>query len=87
MGEAIAWRERIEARPDVLVGKPVIRGTRVSVEVILDTLSVTDSISEVMASFPRITEDDVRAALLYAMAALRCGDSKVVVQSSCDAAC
>jgi uncharacterized protein (DUF433 family) len=50
----------------VLAGKPCIDGTRVSVEAVLDTLSVTGSIAATAAAFPRVSEADVRAALAYA---------------------
>jgi uncharacterized protein (DUF433 family) len=66
MSYAKLWEGRIDSRPEVLAGKPCIRGTRVSVEVILDTLSATGTIADTVAAFPRITEEDVRAAILYA---------------------
>ncbi len=69
-----AWVKRIESRPDVLAGKPCIRGTRVSVEAILDTLGVTGAVRATAEQYPRITEDDVRAALTYAADALRDDD-------------
>jgi uncharacterized protein (DUF433 family) len=70
MSYAKVWEGRIESRPDVLADKPCIRGTRISVEVLLDTISATGSVAGTAASFPRISEDDVRAALLYAADAL-----------------
>ena len=66
MADTPAWKEHIDSRPDVLAGKPCIRGTRVSVEAILDTLSDTGTVSATAAEFPRVSEDDVRAALAYA---------------------
>lgn len=66
MSYAMLWQGRIDSRPDVLAGKPVIRGTQVSVEVILDTLGSTGTIAETAAAYPHITEEDVRAALYYA---------------------
>lgn len=57
---------RIVVNPAVLVGKPVIKGTRVPVEVILKKLSQKIDIEEILRDFPRLTEDDVRAAILYA---------------------
>jgi uncharacterized protein (DUF433 family) len=79
MRTAPAWHGRITSRPDVLTGKPCVDGTRVSVEAILDTLSVTNSIAETAAAFPRITEADVRAALAYAADALRNDDLEFLV--------
>jgi uncharacterized protein (DUF433 family) len=58
--------ERIEINPDVLLGKPVIRGTRIPVELILRKLGEGASIADLVDAHPRLTEDDVRAALTYA---------------------
>lgn len=62
---------RITSSPDVMMGKPVVRGTRVTVEHILDELSGGMSIEELMASHPRLTEDDLRAALAFAAESVR----------------
>jgi uncharacterized protein (DUF433 family) len=67
MHDVPVWRGHIESRPDVMVGKPCIRGTRVTVEAIIETLSVTGTVSATAAEFPRITEEDVPAALAYAV--------------------
>ena len=58
--------ERITIDPDVMFGKPVIRGTRVPVEHILRKLAAGDSMHEVLAAFPHLVEADVRAALAFA---------------------
>jgi uncharacterized protein (DUF433 family) len=55
---------RITADPAVLVGKPVIAGTRLSVELILNLLAHGHAISEILADYPGVTEEDVRACLL-----------------------
>lgn len=60
-----AWRERIEINPRVLGGKPVIKGTRVPVEVILNGLAAGESTSVICSEYG-VTEEDVRAALAYA---------------------
>lgn len=57
---------RIVVNPAVLVGKPVIKGTRVPVEAILKKLSQKIDVEEILRDFPRLTEDDVKAAILYA---------------------
>jgi uncharacterized protein (DUF433 family) len=80
MEAAPVWHERITSRPDVLTGKPCIDGTRVSVEAVLDTLSVIGSIAETAAAFPRVREADVRAALAYAADALRNDDLEFLVR-------
>jgi len=58
--------ERIELDPEVMLGKPVIRGTRITVEIILEKIGAGCPIEEVLADYPRLTRDDVLAALAYA---------------------
>lgn len=64
------FRERIECKPDVLLGKPVIKGTRISVELILKKLSQEASVSDLLVAYPHLTQQDIFAALSYASAAL-----------------
>ncbi|OHD56175.1 MAG: antitoxin [Spirochaetes bacterium GWF1_51_8] len=59
------YRERIETKPDVLLGKPVIKGTRISVELILTRLSEGMEIPELLEAYPGISKEDVFAALAY----------------------
>lgn len=58
--------DRISVDPNVMFGKPVIRGTRVPVEHILRKLAAGEPAPEVWAAFPHLTEDDIRAALAFA---------------------
>ena len=58
--------DRIETNPDVMLGKPVIRGTRIPVELILRKLSEGADEAELLDAYPRLTPDDIRAALAYA---------------------
>ena len=58
--------ERIEATPDVMLGKPVIRGTRVPVELILRRISEGATEEDLLASYPHLTRDDIRAAVAFA---------------------
>lgn len=60
------WPERIAIDPEVLVGKPVIKGTRLSVEFIIGLLSQGWTESEVLRNYPGITADDIKACLAYA---------------------
>lgn len=60
------WRERIVCDPDILVGKPTVKGTRISVELILGWLGSDWSIEQVLAEYPRLTREDVLAALSFA---------------------
>lgn len=62
--------DRIEISPKVMVGKPVIRGTRVPVELILKMLSQGMSVKEILEEYPHLTKEDVQACLAYATQAL-----------------
>ncbi|TMJ52955.1 MAG: DUF433 domain-containing protein [Alphaproteobacteria bacterium] len=57
---------RISLAPDVLAGKPVIRGTRLSVEFVIGLLAEGWSEADILANYPNITHDDVLACLAYA---------------------
>ena len=58
--------DRIEVNPRIMLGKPVIRGTRVTVELILRKLSEGATEAELLDAYPRLTRDDIRAAIGYA---------------------
>jgi uncharacterized protein (DUF433 family) len=60
------WSERIVVDPEVLAGKPVIRGTRLAVEFILELLAVGQLESDLLANYPGLTRDDILACLSYA---------------------
>lgn len=62
----MARHERITRNAAVMVGKPCIRGTRITVELILRELGAGDSIADIIDAHPHLTEEDVRAALAYA---------------------
>ena len=62
----MCWRDRIELNPAVLVGKPVVKGTRLSVEFIIQLLADDWSVDEVVSQYPGLTRDDVLACLHYA---------------------
>ncbi len=59
------WRERIVADPEILLGKPTIKGTRISVELLLDRLADGWSVEDILEAYPHITREDVRAALAF----------------------
>lgn len=52
--------DRIEIRPDVMLGKPVIRGTRITVELILRKLGEGATIEDVLDGYPRLQPEDLR---------------------------
>jgi uncharacterized protein (DUF433 family) len=62
--------ERIEVNPEVMLGKPVIKGTRVPVEVIVRKLSEGATEAELLDAYPRLIKIDIQAALAYAASAL-----------------
>jgi uncharacterized protein (DUF433 family) len=63
-----AYADRIESDPGILVGKPVVRGTRISVERVLELLADYPSREAIFTGFPELTPDDLRACLEYARA-------------------
>ena len=67
----MSWQERIVVDPAILVGKPVIRGTRLSVELIVDLLAQGWSEADLLRSYPKLTVEDVHACLKYASAVMR----------------
>ena len=54
---------RIVVNPEILVGKPIIQGTRISVEFIIDLLAEGWSHQQVLENYPQITDDDIQASL------------------------
>jgi uncharacterized protein (DUF433 family) len=65
------WRSRITIDPKVLAGKPVVRGTRISVEFILDLLANGWTIEEILGNYPQLEGEDVIAALKYVAEVLK----------------
>lgn len=62
----VELRDRITADPEILVGKPVIAGTRISVEFIVDLLASGWSHERILSNYPRLTDLDILACLQYA---------------------
>jgi uncharacterized protein (DUF433 family) len=62
--------ERIQIDPAVMMGKPVIRGTRITVELILRKLAEGESESELLEDYPHLTREDLRAAVAYGAASV-----------------
>jgi len=60
------WRSRIVADPNVLVGKAVIKGTRISVELVMDLLAKGYSPEQVIEQYDHVTREDIQACLAYA---------------------
>ena len=62
------YQDRIVVDGKILVGKPVVRGTRISVEVVLEHLSTDLDLQTLYEAYPRLTPEDVKACLEYAQA-------------------
>ena len=60
------WQNRIVVDPAILVGKPVVRGTRLAVEFIIDLLAQGLTEAEVLRNYPGLTREDIHACLAYA---------------------
>ena len=74
-----SFTKRIVIDPDILNGKPSIRGTRISVQTVLEFLSSGDSIEEILENYPSLTREDVYACLGFASSLL---DHNFVIQPS-----
>jgi uncharacterized protein (DUF433 family) len=65
------WQERITVDPAVLVGKPIIKGTRIAVELVIDLLARGYTQQQVIQQYPHVTGEDIQACLAYANEVLR----------------
>jgi len=61
----------IISNPKIMMGKPVVAGTRLTVERILEKLAAGETIQQIISAYPRLTESDVRAALAFASEAIK----------------
>ena len=66
----IQWQDYIEERKDIMLGKPVFRGTRLTVEHILKELATGMPPNELLANYPTLKPEHIRAAMLYAAAVI-----------------
>ena len=60
------WTHRIEFNPDVMLGKPVVKGTRIPVELVLRKLGEGATMDDLRDAYPRLTPEDVYACLAFA---------------------
>jgi uncharacterized protein (DUF433 family) len=58
--------DRIEINPEIMMGKPVVRGTRITVELILRKLAEGATEAQMLDAYPRLTREDIQAAIGYA---------------------
>ncbi len=74
--------DRIEIKPGVMLGKPVIKGTRITVELILERLQAGETLGQITHSLKNIEIDDVHAAVEYAIESVR--REKVYITATAD---
>ena len=65
------WRPHIETKPEVLAGKPVVTGTRIPVELVVELLAQDWSTEEILEQYPALSQEDIQACLHYASEVLR----------------
>jgi uncharacterized protein (DUF433 family) len=63
---SMTWRDRIVIDPNILTGKPVIKGTRLAVEFIVGLLAQGWTEAEILKNYPGLAQEDIRACLAYA---------------------
>jgi uncharacterized protein (DUF433 family) len=64
--QSMDYSERIVSSPAIMLGKPTIKGTRITVEFILRKLSENMDVDQIIKSYPQLSKDDIMAALTYA---------------------
>lgn len=62
----MSWQDHISIDPQVLVGKPVVRGTRIAVELVVELMASGWTQEQILENYPNLTADDIRACLAYA---------------------
>ncbi len=67
----MSWQGRIAIDPKILAGKPVVKGTRLAVEFVVDLLAQGWTEAEILKNYPGLTRDDILACLAYAREVLR----------------
>ncbi len=67
----MSWHDRIAIEPKILGGKPVIRGTRLAVEFLVELLAEGWTHEDVLRNYPQLVEEDIQAALHYATERLK----------------
>jgi uncharacterized protein (DUF433 family) len=60
------WRNHIESKPGVLFGKPVIKNTRIPVDLLLEKLSEGETFADLLEAYPQLHKDDILASLAFA---------------------
>lgn len=72
------WQERIATDPEVLQGKPVVRGTRIGVGFVLELLAAGWSEAQILEQYPALTKGDLHACLAYAAEMLQAREARSI---------
>jgi len=64
-------KELIESNPSIMMGKPVVTGTRITVELIIEKLAAGETVEQLLIAHPRLTREAIQASLAFAAEALR----------------
>lgn len=67
----VNWKEHITSNPAILSGKPIVRNTRIAVDLILEKLGSGDSPEDLLDSYPGLQHDDIVACLLFASESIK----------------
>jgi uncharacterized protein (DUF433 family) len=62
----MSWQDRIVLDPEILTGKPTIKGTRIAVEFVVDLMARGWSVEDILREYDHVTTDDIQACLAYA---------------------
>ncbi len=65
------WKDKITVDPNILAGKPIIKGTRIAVEFILDLLANDWTVENILENYPQLKKEDITAVLKYATEILK----------------
>jgi|GEM_PF-1241186 uncharacterized protein (DUF433 family) len=74
--EQPTYFQRIVRNPEIMVGKPVVKGTRIPVERVLAHLAHNPDLTDLLAAYPELTAEDVKACLAYADATIERNDAR-----------
>ncbi len=67
------WEEHIVTDPNILLGKPIIKGTRISVEFVLERLATGWTETEILENYPRLSQESIKAVFAYAYECMKDG--------------
>lgn len=76
------WKDHIVANPEILVGKPTIKGTRISVELVLDCFASGWSYDDILASYPHLSREQIQAAVAFAAELFKASRPEAVRKAS-----